>query len=294
MANGDARADTVSTYLTKLGKWFRWCHDNDVPPGDPTQEQVKLYRQHLVGRGHSSNYIHALLNVVRRFYAGALSRGLVEANPAVAVKPPRNRSADSDRLVCLSAGEAEILFRSLPPPDSGLKAARDRAIIALMMLEGLRRVEIHRANDGDIEEMASGLRLLIHGKGKEGYIYPREDVVALLKLYLNRRGDVEEDGLGRPMFVSVSKSGKPLGRLTRSGLSRLIETLFRKAAINRERLSCHALRHTCGSQLYQATRDVKVVQETLRHSSIAMAAKYSHIQDRGKVRYTQSIPIKPD
>ncbi|MGD0586049.1 MAG: tyrosine-type recombinase/integrase [Oryzomonas sp.] len=76
------------------------------------------------------------------------------------------------------------------------------------------------------------------------------------------------------------------------GLSKLIDTLYSNAAISRPHLACHALRHTCGAQLYQQTRDVKVVQETLRHATIAMAAKHGHIQDRGKARHTQSIPIK--
>jgi integrase/recombinase XerC/integrase/recombinase XerD len=221
-----------------------------------------------------------------------VARGHLEANPATAVKPPRDRSAREQQILHLSAGEAELLFRSLPSPDTSLKALRDRVIVVMMMLEGLRRVEIHRANDDDIQESDTGGRILIHGKGKDGYIYPREDVMLLLKQYINKRGDVGRDKDGAPLFVSVTKSDRPRGRITRIGLSWLIDEIFTNAAINRERLACHALRHTCGAQLYQATRDVKVVQETLRHATIAMAAKYSHVLDRGRARYTQSIPIK--
>jgi integrase/recombinase XerC/integrase/recombinase XerD len=303
VANGDARADTIKTYGEKITHWFRWCAGAGVDPGNPHKEDIKLYRKYLieretvdgtgVGKKLSHAYIQSLLTVVRRFYDGAVARGYLQGNPATAVKPPRNRTAKDQQVVHLTAGEAELLFRSLPAPEHSLKGIRDRVIIALMMLEGLRRVEIHRANVEDIEDSENGGRILVHGKGKDGYIYPREDVMGLLKLYLNRRGQVTRDESGEPLFSALSKGGKPLGRITRIGLSKLIDTLYSNAAISRPHLACHALRHTCGAQLYQQTRDVKVVQETLRHATIAMAAKYSHIQDRGKARHTQSIPIKP-
>jgi integrase/recombinase XerC/integrase/recombinase XerD len=95
------------------------------------------------------------------------------------------------------------------------------------------------------------------------------------------------------MFVSLSKGNKEMCRITRTGLSKWMDELLLKAGIVKKGRACHALRHTCGALLYQATRDVKVVQETLRHTSIGMAAKYSHVEDRGKARYTKAIPVNP-
>jgi integrase/recombinase XerC/integrase/recombinase XerD len=145
----------------------------------------------------------------------------------------------------------------------------------------------------DIEETDTGVRILVHGKGKDGYIYPREDTAACIRDYLIQRGPVMSDKDGEPLFVSLSKSDKVRGRITRIGLSKWMDTMLFKAGIAKKGRACHALRHTCGALLYQATRDVKVVQETLRHASIAMAAKYSHVQERGKARYTQQIPVQP-
>jgi integrase/recombinase XerC/integrase/recombinase XerD len=250
-----------------------------MDPGSPHKEDIKLYRKHLIerevvngtgaGKKLSHAYIQSLLTVVRRFYDGAVARGYLSGNPATAVKPPRNRTAKDQQVVHLTAGEAELLFRSLPAPEHSLKGLRDRVIIALMMLEDLRRVEIHRANVEDIKDSDNGGRIRVHGKGKDGYIYPREDVMGLLKLYLKRQRQVLRDESGEPLFSALSKGGKPLGRITRIGLSKLIDTLYSNAAISRSHLACHALRHTCVAQLYQQMRDVKVVQETLRHAMIA-------------------------
>jgi integrase/recombinase XerC/integrase/recombinase XerD len=253
---------------------------------------VKGFRQELVQNGAAHATISLKLTTIRRFYEGAVARGLLDHNPATKVKAPRSRAANNEVIMCLSAGEAELLFRAIPH-DNRLKSLRDRAISALMMLEGLRRVEIHRANIDDIEETASGVRMLVRGKGKDGYIYPRDDTMDCVNTYLEARTNLMADQDGRPMFVSLSKGSKEMCRITRTGLSKWMDKILHKAGITKKGRACHALRHTCGSLLYQATRDVKVVQETLRHATIGMAAKYSHVEDRGKSRYTKAIPVKP-
>ena len=43
--------------------------------------------------------------------------------------------------------------------------------------------------------------------------------------------------------------------------------------------------------LYAETKDLKVVQETLRHKSTQMASRYAHLQNRMENRYTKSIPV---
>jgi integrase len=180
----------------------------------------------------------------------------------------------------------------------GIPTIRDRVaqMAAKLVIEPIFEADfckICRANVEDIEETDTGVRILVHGKGKDGYIYPREDTAACIRDYLIQRGPVMSDKDGEPLFVSLSKSDKVRGRITRIGLSKWMDTMLFKAGIAKKGRACHALRHTCGALLYQATRDVKVVQETLRHASIAMAAKYSHVQERGKARYTQQIPVQP-
>ena len=286
------RNDTKQTYVSQLREWVRWCRDNHVDVTCPAKLDVE---RHLEGLGATRRVstVKTRLAAIRCFYDVAVELGLLEQNPAKGkIKTPPDRSAAGEIFKCLSAGEMERLFESIPH-DHKLKNLRDRAIVALMALEGLRRVEICRANVDDIDETDTGVRILVHGKGKDGYIYPREDTAACVRDYLVQRGPTVADKDGEPLFVGVTRCDRPMKRMARITLSKLLDRLLLVAGIAKKGRGCHALRHTCGSQLYQATRDVKVVQETLRHSSIAMAAKYSHVQERGKARYTQQIPIKP-
>jgi len=292
VANGDARPDTIRSYVSHLSHWLNWCRVHDVDPGHANAAHLKVFRQELVQSNAAHATISLKLTTIRRFYDGAVSRGLLKDNPVNGIRAPRKRTADAEVIKCLTAGETERLFEAIPH-DHKLKNMRDRAMTALMTLEGLRRIEVYRANVEDIEETDTGVRILVHGKGKDGYIYPREDTVACINAYLEKRGSIPSDQYGEPLFVSLTKSNRVCGRITRIGLSKWLDSLLLKAGIAKKGRGCHALRHTCGALLYQATRDVKVVQETLRHASIAMAAKYSHVQERGMARYTQAIPVNP-
>jgi integrase/recombinase XerC/integrase/recombinase XerD len=294
VANGDASEDTVRTYLTHLGQWIGWCRTNGVKPGGATRDDMKIYRQFLVQCGAKHATMALKLTTVRRFYQAAVERGYLETNPVAGIRPPRERRA-SDRIPHLSAGDAELLFRAIPA-GVDIQSLRDRAILSLMVLEGLRRVEINRANVEDIESLddVEECRMLVRGKGKEAYIYPRPDTLVAISEYIEQRGVVPADRQGAPLFCSVTKGHRTRGRITRIGINWVIDHYLKEIGAKREGLSCHALRHTCGHLLYQATRDVRVVQETLRHATPAMAAKYAHIEDRKRVRNTAAIAIKPE
>jgi integrase/recombinase XerC/integrase/recombinase XerD len=290
LANGDARADTVRTYKVHFQQWVNWCLLQGLTPSTATESDVKAYRQSLLEDGKKHSTISLKLTIIRRFYDAAKKKGYIDTNPAEDVKPPKDRAAGQDSMRYLRAGELELLIRALPT-QKGVKALRDRAMVALMALEGLRVVEVHRANITDIEEVSGGVaRILVHGKGKDAFIYPSDNTLRVLREYLSCLGEVPADEIGVPLFTAVGNraGGK---RITRDGVRNVIEFYLKKADLKRPGFSCHVLRHTCGALLYQTTKDVKVVQETLRHSDMSMAAKYSHIINRSEARYTNLIPV---
>ena len=92
------------------------------------------------------------------------------------------------------------------------------------------------------------------------------------------------------MFVSVRKNGRGRGRISRIGLNSVIDGYLNKAGLKRKRVSCHALRHTCGTLLYDATKDIRAVQDTLRHENITTSAIYA-ASGREHKRFTRKIPL---
>ncbi len=302
VANGDARPDTIDSYRFGLKHWLMWCRVTAVDPGQATKEHIKMFRKEMVDSNYAATTISSKLTAVRRFYESAVQRKFITVNPAAGVRAPKDRSASGDIVEHLSDDEANLVFKTIPN-NGRLKTLRDRAIIALMTIEGLRRVEIHRANDEDIAYDGDRMRMLIHGKGKDRYKHPRQsDVAKIIEKYIELRGPVEVDADGKhPLFVHVIKSGRTKGRITRRGLTKMVSQYFLDAGITkvlpkesgiRRQRNCHALRHTCGTDIYKGTGDLKLVQETLGHASIEMAAKYSHVDKRAKSRVTEIIAIE--
>jgi integrase/recombinase XerC/integrase/recombinase XerD len=302
LAGGKPRKETVKTYFMHIGQWFLWCRTvSDVHPFDIKEEDLLQFRDHLVNSGGRQengeqqpalhNTIALKLSVIRSFYNAAHRRGLISVDPAAEVKAPRDENGESD-IVFLTAGEAELLLRQVAKAEV-LKALRDQAIIALLLLEGLRRCEIVRLDYQCMSEsMDGGVRLKIRGKGKTAYIYPREDTLGALRAYFNALGEPSHDADGQPAFIRVKKGGVSGGkRLTEQGVNYIVDGYLRRAGLKKPHGSCHQLRHTAGSLIYMATKDVKAVQLSLRHSTLEMAAHYSQIVERGRKRFTSQIPL---
>ena len=115
VANGDACTDTLKTYQNQIQTWLTWCSENSVPPGQATIEDVKNWRKDLVDTGAKPSTISLKLTTIRRFYQSAVDRGLLNTNPAINVRAPKDRRAKKEQIKYLSAGEAELLFELSHP-----------------------------------------------------------------------------------------------------------------------------------------------------------------------------------
>ena len=167
-----------------------------------------------------------------------------------------------------------------------------------MAIEGLRTVEIHRMNEEDINiEQQS---ILVHGKGKNAMIYPRQDTFALLMRYLERKDHFrikanKSNNVDELTPVFTSTSNNMYGhRMIRQAVRDAVNKWLVTAGLKEKGKAGHMLRHTCATLLYKETKDLKQIQETLRHSNINMSSKYAHLTDRQENRYTNSIPVEID
>lgn len=332
VGNGDARLNTIETYKTMLRHWLEWCVKTKVDPARATVENVKQYRRKMVEANLSRETISLKLTAIRQFYECAKHRGAIEINPAKFIKPAKERSAKKEQLLHLETDEANHLFQIIPR-DGRPKSVRDKAMIALMTIAGLRRSEVVLANLGDIAYVGGKknprMELLVHGKGKDRYKYLRADAARALENWLKVRAtlprEAGSDEEKSPIFVALTKGGKPGGRITLDGVSKMVNEYFVAAGLRartaekkkrrvageirekkprpeantlqprkpRQR-SCHALRHTFGTELWRAHADLKVVQEELGHTTVAMAARYSHVDAKSKAKYSDDIEIEID
>lgn len=291
ISNGKPSDDTKRSYMSAIQQYLNWTAKLQVNPFQATEQQIIYYRGVLVNRNYKPAAIRFKLTAVRRFYYVAMKYGLVKENPAMDVHAQRDPDAYLPIIKYLTLEQLQQLFDTIHYPDP-LKEARAKAMIALMAVEGLRTVEVHRLSVEDISVLNKQMVILIRGKGHNDPIYPSKFTADLLRDYISMR-PIPTTALREltPVFISDGNRGQHR-RLSRRSIRREIDAALRLIQAKAPGISCHMLRHTCGTLLYEQTRDIQVVKETLRHRNIEMTSKYSHVQDMALKRYTEAIPIK--
>ncbi len=148
-----------------------------------------------------------------------------------------------------------------------LKGEGRNEILFLLYLEtGLRLSEGRSLNVSDVR----GKEVVrVIGKGnKSRDVFLSQNLQKMIAEFIRKR----KDG---PLFLSSWKK-----RLGSGQISWLMKFYCRKAGI--PILSPHSLRHTFGTMLYEKTKDIRLTQELLGHSSPAMTMRYSHINSASK------------
>ncbi len=280
---GDAASDTLNTYRRQLKQFMDWCTQQGIDPGRVRQTDIKHYRRWLIEqRGFKPATIALKLSVVRRFYQAALERGLIASNPAAGIKPPREKRDPAERITFLEKSEVEQLLGAIPEGE-GLKARRDRLLLALMALEGPRTVELHRADIRDVVKQGPNYGIRVSGKRNIRIVPLTPQIAALLLDYLeSRRGDGEALQPSDPLFVAVgNRAGGQ--RLSRRGLRTIVDHYLKATNLKHtagRTISAHSLRHTAGTLALRSGAELRQVQDLLGHADPRTTCIYAHVADR--------------
>jgi site-specific recombinase XerD len=151
-----------------------------------------------------------------------------------------------------------------------LRTSRDRAIILLMLLGGLRAGEVRSLRLADVD---MGLRRVrVTGKGGKERIVPVDGgFFTELAVYLREERPARA---GAECFVVLR--GPTVGQpLTEAGLRRIFRTHRRTSGALRVRP--HRLRHTYGTELAAAGIDLLVLRELMGHAHPETTAAYVHL-----------------
>lgn len=174
------------------------------------------------------------------------------------------------QIEILEYAELERLLQA-PKADS-LRGLRDRAILETFFSTGLRLSELC-ALDRYLD-LSRG-EISVRGKGEKirvVFFSPRaKDAI---KKYLDKRPDAEP-----ALFVSLSKKGQALGRISPRAVQRLFEHWSKVAGIP-GRVHPHQLRHGFATDLLINGADLRAVQELLGHANIATTQVYTHLTNK--------------
>jgi integrase/recombinase XerD len=173
----------------------------------------------------------------------------------------------------------ETLPRPLDPEEiapfvNSMRCHRDKSMVLLMLLAGLRKSEVLKLA---LEDIDFGQRTLTVKEGKGGH----RRVVAIsdtglkeLISYLNK----ERPASGSDRVFLVMKGRNRGLPMTVGALDTIIE--YHREKANTPGIQCHRLRHTCFTRLRQAGMSLEALQAQAGHRNITTTRIYLHLCPR--------------
>lgn len=206
---------------------------------------------------------HRIISTLSSFYRFLYTQGVVTANPLTGIDRPRIKQQE---VKYLKHNQVLRLIDSIEDP-------RDKLIVRTIYATGVRVSELCNINIEDIDFDEHTIR--IKGKGdKIRIVFVDDDTLSeILSLVGNR--------IVGPLFVG--QQGKHIS-------SRAIQHIFKHYAPSG--ITPHKIRHSYASELYKRSKNLRVVQENLGHTSIKTTEIYLHtdIDERRQV-YQQYFPL---
>lgn len=235
----------------------RWVEPEPITSATRADIEALLDSRKICARSraHWISHLHA-------FFVWAASEGLVSSDPTAKIARPRLR-----RLLPRPISDDD-LTRAIAAADG-----RMRAWLVLGAYAGMRCSEIANLTRDDIHE-ADGLIRIVGKGGVERVVPMHPSVVGVL-----RRAGMPSRG-----HVFRRPSGQPW---TPALVSKDIAAFLNHLGID---ATAHQLRHWFGSRAYQASRDIRAVQELLGHQSPTTTAGYTAFAPGAKTEAVNALP----
>jgi integrase/recombinase XerC len=276
---GSVLADVVPADLFDYLEW-----QSRPAPGPGGGVVVRMDRR----RGAAPATMNRRIAAVRGLFEYAVMTGLRTSSPVPAARRSSGLRAVRRGLLGhlgrsgrASAGgrlvrEQRRLPESLDPAEveaftAGLSTSRDRAMVLLMLLGGLRAAEVRGLRLADVD---MGLRRVrVVGKGGRERVVPVDtaffsELAAYLRLERPR-------GLGTAECFVVLRGPTAGQPMTEAGMRRIFRT--HRGSPGAGRVRPHRLRHTYGTGLADAGIDVLVLRDLMGHASPETTAGYVHL-----------------
>lgn len=259
---------TVSQWRSRAVTFLRWCASTGRDLAALRPEDVDAYfinygaqRWSRVSAGH-------MATMLRVFLRHAASRGACSGTLADSVRGPRQYALaslpyalsweDVRRVIATASSDTE-------------RDVRDRAILMLLAIYGLRRGEVAALRLDQIDWTAGQLRIW-RLKRRQPQAYP---LVASVAEALANYVDIARPKVPHPeVFIQTRAPRKPISA---AGLYDIVSDRLRSLDIRAAHLGPHALRHACAAKLLTDGLSLKEIGDHLGHRSTSVTMTYTKI-----------------
>jgi integrase/recombinase XerC len=258
---------TVRSYLNDLDQFDKYLVAQNLPgsPESITSHDIRSWIVSLLENGYTSVSVHRKVSCLRVFYRYLRKEGFTKADPLEKVVLPKMKK----KLPVFV--DEDSLNKLLDDYDFGgdFKGIRNRLIVEMLYLTGIRRAELTGLHDIDVD--IEGATVKVTGKRNKQRIIPLlKSFTARIKEYIKVRNEAFPVIENRWFFISNKGNklyDKYVYNIVRKYLT-MVTTI--------EKRSPHVLRHTFATHMLNRGADLNSIKELLGHANLSATQIYTH------------------
>lgn len=272
---------TITSYSTDLIQFKDFISSGleKLPLEEIGYKIVRLFILSQIEVGVDNKSVTRKISTLKSYFKFLQKQGYISNNPMLKIITPKLSKKlpvfiDEEKIADLLNGK---YF------DEGFSGVRNRLIIELFYLTGIRLAELVNLNVSDLDDYNNTIKVL--GKGNKERIIPvTKNIIKLFQEYF---AECEKANLKLDGKIFVTEKGnniypKLVYRVVNDYLDK-ITTIEKK--------SPHVLRHTFATHMLNNGADLNSIKELLGHSSLAATQVYTHNTiEKLKSIYKQAHP----
>lgn len=289
---------TVDEYYIDLRTFFRYLKKSrKLVPDDAEFEDIKIddidinliksvtlndayeYMDYLYRERNNQSAARARkCSSLKGFFDFLYSKKhLINSNPIAQLEVPKRKKALPKYLTLEQSIE---LLNAV----EGKYKERDYAILTLFLNCGLRVSEMSGLNYTDIR---TDNTMRVVGKGnKERVVYLNSSCIDAINDYMKVR---PVDGVKDKKALFISRNNQ---RMSVKTIQAMVYKYLAKIGLDAQGYSCHKLRHTAATLMYQhGGVDVRVLKEVLGHENLGTTEIYTHLSSEQMKNAAESNPL---
>src|SRR5450759_4547548 len=273
---------TVRSYLNDLDQFYRFLLSLGLPEDavPVTSRDIRAWIVSMLDNNYSTASVHRKISCLRVFYRYLRKEGIMKNDPLEKVVLPKRKKS---LPVFIDEEAVNKLLDNYSFGDS-FAGVRNRTIIELLYVTGMRRSELIGLRDNDVDLVEGSLK--VTGKRNKQRIIPLIiPFIKRLKEYIKVRNE-KVTTADNGWFFITNKGNKLYDKYvytTVNSYLALVTTIEKK--------SPHILRHTFATHMLNRGADLNSIKELLGHANLSATQIYTHNTfEKLKKVYKQAHP----
>jgi len=273
---------TVRSYLNDLDQFYQFLLSLGLPedPVGVTSHDIRAWIVSMLENNYSTVSVHRKISCLRVFYRYLRKEGIVKNDPLEKVVLPKRKKS---LPVFIEEEAMNTLLDNFSFGDD-FAGIRNRTIIELLYLTGMRRSELIGLKDNDVDLSDGSLK--VTGKRNKQRIIPLvRPFIKRLDEYIRVRNE-NVATLNNGWFFITDKGNKLYDKYVYNTVNSYLAFVT-----TIEKKSPHILRHTFATHMLNRGADLNSIKELLGHANLSATQIYTHNTfEKLKKVYKQAHP----